>query len=300
MSADATPTPASTLSGRVIAVTGAARGLGRSYVELLARLGADVVASDIDAEPLADIGTAAARSCGTITPIAADATSERGVDSILGTALDQHGRLDGVVANAGLLRSGPILRLSADDVDAVLAVHVRGTVLLTRAAGAHWRGEAAAGRPPRGSIVTTTSAAGLYGFRAEAIYSAAKAAVAAFTIVAADEYARFGVTVNAVAPMARTRLTSWMPAPESGDDPMDPAHVAPLVAWLVGPDAAGVTGRVFEAGGGRVSLPTGWTSGADGELWSSTDLTQVGATVRGLISTSPVGTPMLRATPAAG
>ena len=253
--------------------------------------------STTDAVGELDVARASAAD-GTVTTVAADVTSERGVDSIIATALDAHGRLDGVIANAGLLRSGPILRLTSDDVDTVLAVHVRGTFLLTRAAGVHWRSEAAAGRTVGGSIVTTTSSAGLYGFRAEAIYSAAKAAVAAFTIVAADEFARFGVTVNAVAPVARTRLTSWMPDPVGLDDPFDPAHVAPLIVWLLGPDATDITGRVFEVGGGRVSLPAGWTTGADDELWSTSDLTQVDATIRRLLSTSPAGAPILRATPA--
>lgn len=296
-----TPLRSMPLAGRVIAVTGAARGLGRSYVDLLTVLGADVVANDIDDEALAELGATPIGSGrdpqrGTISSVAADVAASEGVDAIIATAIDSYGRLDGLVANAGLLRSGPILRLTADDVDTVLAVHVRGTFLLARAAGAYWRAEAREGRPVQGSIVTTTSSAGLYGFRAEAIYSAAKAAIAAFTIVAADEFARFGVTVNAVAPVARTRLTAWLADPDPAGDPLDAANVAPLVAWLVGPDSADVTGRVFEAGGGNVSVASGWTHGAEGELTAFSSQTDVDAVVRRLLAAAPLPTPIVTAT----
>jgi methylmalonyl-CoA mutase cobalamin-binding domain/chain len=287
------------LAGRSIVVTGAGRGLGQAYVDLLVALGARVVAGDLDGDALADAAAARLRmdpdSPGRVESVVADVTSAQGIDALVGTALERFGRLDGVVSNAGLLRSGPIVRLSVDDIDTVLAVHVRGTVLLARAAGSWWRSEHKAGRGIGGAFVTTTSSAGLYGFRAEAIYSAAKAAVAAFTLVAADELARFGVTANAVAPLARTRLTSWMGDVGTGpdDDPLAPGHVAPLVAWLVGPDAVDVTGRVFEVGGGHLSVASGWTPGPEVPLTARTTHAEVGTIVHHLLAAAAPPTPIV-------
>ncbi len=293
--ADATP-----LTGRAVVVTGAGRGLGQAYVDLLVTLGADVVAGDLDDDALQAATSAwhgrRAESAGRVESIVADVSSTDGVEALVGAALDRFGRVDGVVSNAGLLRSGPIVQLSVDDIDTVLAVHVRGTVLLARAAGSWWRAEAKAGRGTGGAFVTTTSSAGLYGFRAEAIYSAAKAAVAAFTLVAADELGRFGVTANAVAPVARTRLTSWMGDAGSDDDPLAAAHVAPLVAWLVGPDAADVTARVFEVGGGHVSVASGWTPGSEMALTAHTPHAEVGSIVRHLLAAAPAPTPIVTPT----
>jgi NAD(P)-dependent dehydrogenase (short-subunit alcohol dehydrogenase family) len=134
---------------------------------------------------------------------------------------------------------------------------------LLRAAGRYWRAEAKAGRAVEAAVVLTTSAAGLYGFRAEAAYSASKAAVAMLARVGADELGRYGATVNAVAPVARTRLTEWLGEAPSGprDDPLAAEHVAPVIAWLLGPAARTVTGRVLEAGDGQISAPSTWQPG---------------------------------------
>jgi NAD(P)-dependent dehydrogenase (short-subunit alcohol dehydrogenase family) len=182
--------------------------------------------------------------------------------------------------------------LSAADFDAVQAVHVRGTFLLLQAAAGHWRREAKAGRPAGGAAVLTTSSAGLYGFLGEAAYSAAKAAVAALTLVAAEELARYDVTVNAIAPVARTRLTEWMGGARGDDDPFAPELVAPSVAWLVGGAARHVTGRVFEVGGGRVAIADGWRPVADA-AWAG----DVSALER-LVAGAPAPRPIQRADPA--
>jgi hypothetical protein len=160
-----------------------------------------------------------------------------------------------------------MLQLDPGDLRLLFDVHVTATFRLLQAAGRYWRAESKAGRAVDAAAVLTTSAAGLYGFRAEAAYSAAKAAVAMLARVSADELGRYGATVNAIAPVARTRLTGWLSVEPA--DPMDPAgdrlaaeHVAPVVAWLLGPRARHVTGRVLEAGDGMVSMPDGWRPGA--------------------------------------
>jgi methylmalonyl-CoA mutase cobalamin-binding domain/chain len=286
------------LRDRVVVITGAARGLGRAYTTEAVRLGARVIANDIDADELAQIAGEA------VTTVDADVSTPAGARAVVDAALESTGRLDGVVSNAGALRSGSILKVSPEDVDHVLGVHVRATFLLAQAAGRHWRAEATEGRAPGATLVTTTSSAGLYGFRGEAAYSAAKAAVAAFTIVAADEFARFGVTVNGVAPVARTRLTAWMGAPGSddpADDPLDPSHVAPFVCWLLGPAARQVSGRVFEIGDGSVSVATGWTPGEPETLPAHHDAAQVDAIMCRLVARAhpphPILTPQLPTEP---
>ena len=247
------------LAGRVIIVTGAARGLGRAYTAELCRQGAAVVASDIDGAALKD----AVADLGDACPVACDVTDPAAPRRLLDAALRRYGQVHGLVSNAGLLRSGPILRLDDEDLRLLFDVHVTASFRLLRAAGRYWRGEAKSGRAVDAAVVLTTSAAGLYGFRAEAAYSAAKAAVAMLAVVAADELGRYGATVNAVAPAARTRLTSWLgEAPGGAEaDPWAAEHVAPVVAWLLGQGARGVTGRIIEAGGGQVSVPAGWQPG---------------------------------------
>jgi NAD(P)-dependent dehydrogenase (short-subunit alcohol dehydrogenase family) len=218
---------------------------------------------------------------------------------LLNEALMRFGRLDGVVANAGLLRSGPLVKISAEDFELVHAVHVRGTFLLLQTASRYWRAEAKAGRSVAAAAVTTTSSAGLYGFVGEAAYSAAKAAVAAMTIVAAEELGRYGVTVNAVAPVARTRLTAWMGKAEAArEDPYDPASVAPVVAWLLSDRARGVTGRVFEVGGGRLSVADGWRPGAAMDMPRQSSIREVDALVDQMLVAVPASEPVQRADPA--
>jgi methylmalonyl-CoA mutase cobalamin-binding domain/chain len=251
------------LAGRVVIVTGAARGLGRAYTHELCRQGAGVVANDADEATLDEMAGAVRDVPGSVHPVVCDVTDPDAPRVLLETALDRYGQLHGLVANAGVLRSGPILQLADDDLRLLLDVHVTAAFRLLRAAGGYWRAEARAGRPAEAAVVLTTSAAGLYGFRAEAAYSAAKAGVAMLARVGADELGRYGATVNAVAPVARTRLTRWLGEPSGSpvDDPLAAEHVAPVIAWLLGPTARDVTGRVLEVGNGQVSAPLGWQPG---------------------------------------
>jgi len=251
------------LAGRTVIVTGAARGLGRAYTLELCRQGAAVVADDIDEAALKEVADAARDLPGSVHAVVCDVTGPDAPRTLLDAALRGYGQLHGLVSNAGLLRSGPILQLDDSDLRLLLEVHVTAPFRLLRAAGSYWRAEAKAGRAVEAAVVLTTSAAGLYGFRAEAAYSAGKAAVAMLARVGADELGRYGATVNAVAPVARTRLTEWLgEAPASpGDDPLAAEQVAPVIAWLLGPAARTVTGRVLEAGNGQISAPSTWQPG---------------------------------------
>ena len=251
------------LAGQVVIVTGAAHGLGRAYALELCRQGAAVVADDIDEAALKEVTDAAADLPGSVHAVVCDVTGSDAPRTMLDAALRRYGQLHGLVSNAGLLRSGPILRLDDSDLHLLLEVHVTAPFRLLRAIGGYWRAESKAGRAVEASVVLTTSAAGLYGFRAEAAYSAAKAAVAMLARVGADELGRYGATVNAVAPVARTRLTEWLgeAPPNPGDDPLAADHVAPAIAWLLGPAARNITGRVLEVGNGRISAPSPWQPG---------------------------------------
>jgi NAD(P)-dependent dehydrogenase (short-subunit alcohol dehydrogenase family) len=216
------------------------------------------------------------------------------------SALDRFGRLDAVIANAGLLRSGPLVKIEAEDFDLVQAVHLRGTFLLLQAAARHWRAESKAGREVAAAALTTTSSAGLYGFLGEAAYSAAKAGVAALTLVAAEELARYGVTVNAIAPAARTRLTTWMGVvDDEAEDPYAAAHVAPVAAWLVSAHGRAVTGRVLEVGGDQISVTAGWSPDGSVALPRGTSVEHAGRLIEGLVRAATLPRPVQRADAAA-
>jgi NAD(P)-dependent dehydrogenase (short-subunit alcohol dehydrogenase family) len=253
------------VAGKVAVVTGAGRGIGREEARLLAREGAAVVVNDVaagDESPaeavVAEIGAAG----GEAVVHVGDVSTTDGADSLVATALDRWGRLDVVVNNAGILRDRMIYNLEEDDWDAVVAVHLRGHFLVTRRACRHWRDLAKAGEPVAGRIVNTSSTSGLLGNVGQANYGAAKAGIAAFTQIVAMEMQRYGVTVNAIAPGARTRMTERAygarAADVNGFDPLDPANIAPLVVHLASDAAAHVTGQVFRVHGGRIELYGGW------------------------------------------
>jgi NAD(P)-dependent dehydrogenase (short-subunit alcohol dehydrogenase family) len=258
------------LAGKVVVVTGAGRGLGRAHALALAAAGAQVVVNDLGVNadgtqprsaPAEEVVAEVAAGGGSAIASAHDVSDEDGAAAIVATAVEGFGRLDAVVNNAGILRSGLLLRTSAPDFRKVVDVHLTGTFLVTRAAVSHWRERVKSGHDSvDGRIVNTSSSAGLYGFVGETAYGAAKAAVAAFTLIAAAEIERYGVSVNAIAPQALTRLTAWAAGDPSTQLP-GPEAVSPLVVWLCSDAARGVTGRVFEVGGGRVAVANGWTPG---------------------------------------
>ncbi|WP_055491775.1 SDR family oxidoreductase [Streptomyces sp. TP-A0356] len=261
--------------GRVVIVTGAGRGLGRAHALAFAAEGARVVVNDLgvglDGTPGADspagrVVDEIRAAGGEAVAHGGDVATSAGAASLVRTALETYGRLDTLVNNAGFLRDRMLVNLDEDDWDAVLRVHLKGHFLPLKHAAAHWRAEAKAGRTPGARVVNTSSGAGLLGSVGQGNYSAAKAGIIALTLVAAAELGRYGVQVNAVAPAARTRMTErtfaeTMAAPDSGFDAMAPENVAPLVVWLGATASAGVTGRVFEAEGGRISVMEGWRRG---------------------------------------
>ncbi|WP_367138363.1 MULTISPECIES: SDR family oxidoreductase [Streptomyces] len=278
-------------TGRVAAVTGAGRGLGRAHALAFAAEGARVVVNDVwssSGEARAVVAEIRRRG-GEAVPHTGDVSTDEGAASLVAAALGAYGRLDTLVNNAGILRDRMLVSLGEDDWDAVVAVHLKGHFLPLRHAAAHWRAEHKAGRTPRASVVNTTSGAGLLGSVGQANYAAAKAGVVALTLVAAAELGRYGVRVNAVAPAARTRMTERvfaqaMAAPAAGFDAMAPGNVSPLVVWLGSAGAAGVTGQVFAAEGGRITVMEGWHPGpvADkGDRWTPAE---AGEAVRGLLA----------------
>jgi NAD(P)-dependent dehydrogenase (short-subunit alcohol dehydrogenase family) len=271
--------------GRVVIVTGSGRGLGRAHALAFAAEGARVVVNDLgvglDGTPGAD--SPAARvveeiraAGGEAIAHGGDIATSAGAAGLIAAALDAYGRLDSLVNNAGFLRDRMLVNLDEDDWDAVVRVHLKGHFLPLKHAAAHWRAEAKAGRTPVARVVNTSSGAGLLGSVGQGNYSAAKAGIVGLTLVASAELARYGVQVNAVAPAARTRMTERtfsgaMAAPETGFDAMAPENVSPLVVWLGSAACEGVTGRVFEAEGGRITVMEGWRAGPTvdkGARWS--------------------------------
>jgi NAD(P)-dependent dehydrogenase (short-subunit alcohol dehydrogenase family) len=208
------------------------------------------------------------------------------------TAIDAFGRLDVLVNNAGFLRDRMIVSTAEDEWDSVIRVHLKGHFAPTRFAAAYWREEQKAGNAVDGRVINTSSGAGLLGSVGQGAYSAAKAGIAALTLVESAELARYGVTANAIAPAARTRMTEavfaeTMAAPEDGSfDVMAPENVAPLVAWLASSESAEVTGRVFEVEGGIVSLAVGWQHGPRVDKGARWEPEELGPVVRDLIAQS--------------
>ncbi|MFI5676046.1 SDR family oxidoreductase [Streptomyces cellulosae] len=271
--------------GRVVVITGAGRGLGRAHALAFAAEGARLVVNDLgvglDGTPGADspaerVAAQIRAAGGEAVAHGGDIATSEGAAALIRTAVETYGRLDTLVNNAGFLRDRMLVNLDEDDWDAVLRVHLKGHFLPLKHAAAHWRAETKAGRTPAARIVNTSSGAGLLGSVGQGNYSAAKAGIIALTLVAAAELRRYGVQVNALAPAARTRMTErtfaeTMTAPDTGFDAMAPENVSPLVVWLGSAASAGVTGRVFEAEGGRITVMEGWRPGpsADkGARWS--------------------------------
>jgi len=285
---------------RVVIVTGAARGLGRAHALAFAAEGAAVVVNDVgasltgeghDVGPAADVVAEIEAMGGRAVVNDDDVGDWDGAGRMIAQAIDTFGGLDTLVCNAGIVRDRMIVNMSVDEWDAVMQVHLRGMFCPVRHAVDHWRAMSKAGTPVEARIVTTSSGAGLFGSVSQANYSAAKAGIASFTIVAAAELERYGVRINAIAPSARSRMTEeafadMMRAPEHGFDAMDPANVSPLVVWL-GSSACDVTGRMFETAGGQLSVADGWQHGAVFDKGARYEPDEIGAVVADLVREAP-------------
>ena len=259
--------------GKIAIVTGAGRGIGREHALSLASQGAKVVVNDLggnvdgsggDLSPAEQV-VQEIKGMGGEAIANGDSVSDwAGAERLINTAIETFGDLNIVVNNAGILRDRMLFSMSEAEWDAVINVHLKGTFAPSRFACVYWREQSKAGKPVSGRIINTTSVSGIYGNPGQTNYGAAKAGIASFTNIAALEMARYGVTVNAVAPVALTRMTEGLgPAPESDEDreKRSPRWIAPIVTWLASDEAAEVTGRVFEASGDVLAVSEGWVRG---------------------------------------
>jgi NAD(P)-dependent dehydrogenase (short-subunit alcohol dehydrogenase family) len=277
------------LDGKVAIVTGAGRGIGREHALALAAVGARVVVNDLggslsgegtDSTPAQSVVNEIVAAGGEAVASSDDVSDFAAAEHMIGRAVDRYGRLDILVNNAGILRDRMLVNMTEDEWDAVIAVHLKGHFGPTRHAAAYWREQSKAGEEVRGRVINTSSPSGVFGNVGQANYGAAKAAIAGFTLIAAQELQRYGVTVNCIAPNARTRMTEEtfgdLPEPEEGQfDPLDPGNMSPLVVALSADDAQDITGQCFFVWGGSVNVLRPWDAGellAADERWDADEL----------------------------
>jgi NAD(P)-dependent dehydrogenase (short-subunit alcohol dehydrogenase family) len=254
-------------------VTGAGRGIGREHALLLARQGAKVVVNDVggsidgsgeDVGPAQEVVNEIKEAGGEAVANTSDISTWKGAEELITTAIDSFGQLDVLINNAGILRDRMMVNMTEAEWDAVIQVHLKGTFAPSHFAANHWRERSKAGEEVDGRIINTSSPSGIYGNVGQANYGAAKAGIAAFTIITSMELARYGVTVNAIAPAALTRMTEDLGMGQldgEAREAMSPAKIAPVVCWLASPESASVTGRVFDVTGRMLSVSEGWLRG---------------------------------------
>jgi NAD(P)-dependent dehydrogenase (short-subunit alcohol dehydrogenase family) len=262
------------LQGKVAIVTGAGRGIGREHALALARARAKIVVNDLGVS-LAGEGADEGPAHGVVREVEAlggeavangeNVADFAGAKRLVDHAIESFGRLDILVNNAGILRDRMLVNMEEHEWDAVIEVHLKGHFAPTRHAAAYWRERSKGGEEVRARVINTSSPSGVFGNVGQANYAAAKAGIVGFTLVAAQELQRYGVTVNAIAPNARTRMTEAafgaIPTPEDGFDPADPANNSPIVVALCADEAQTITGQVFFVWGGAVNMLTGWQAG---------------------------------------
>jgi NAD(P)-dependent dehydrogenase (short-subunit alcohol dehydrogenase family) len=291
--------------GRVVIVTGAGRGLGRAHALTFAAEGAKVVVNDLgatlhgegtDLSPAAEVVNEIEAAGGEAIVNGDDVSDWDAAGNMIRQAIDSFGGLDTVVCNAGIVRDRMIVNMTVEEWDAVMRVHLRGMFCPIRHAVGYWREEHKAGNPRAARIVTTSSGAGLFGSVSQANYSAAKAGIATFTIIAAAELARYGILANTIAPSARSRMTEdafaeMMAKPEHGFDAMDPANVSPFVVWLGSADCD-ITGRAFEMAGGQVGVVNGWSRNEALDRGRRWEPSEVGPALLDLVAKAPDPVPV--------
>jgi NAD(P)-dependent dehydrogenase (short-subunit alcohol dehydrogenase family) len=275
------------LEGKVAIVTGAGRGIGREHALALAGAGAKVVVNDLgaslsgegtDRRPAEEVAEEIRSSGGEAVADYENVADFAGAERLVRRALDAFGGLDILLNNAGILRDRMLVNMTEQEWDAVINVHLKGHFAPTRHAAAYWRERSKAGDPVRGRVINTSSPSGVFGNVGQANYGAAKGAIAAFTLIAAQELARYGVTVNCLAPNARTRMTEQtfgeLPPPAEGSDPLDPGNIPPIAVALCADEAQAITGQCFFVYGGAVNVLRPWDVGeltaTDGR-WQAAD-----------------------------
>lgn len=273
-----TTDPSRPLEGKVAVITGAGRGIGREHALLLASQGASIVVNDrggspdgrgADEDPAESVVAEIVAAGGAAIADNSDVTDFTQSEAMIRAAVDTFGGLDILISNAGILRDRTLVSMTEDEWDAVIAVHLKGTFAPSHHAAVYWRDRVKQGLTNDARLITTSSPSGIYGNLGQTNYGAAKAGIASFTVIAAMELQRYGVTVNCIAPGALTRLTEPLVAArgEISDEHrenMSPRWIANVAAWLCGPDAAGVTGRVFDVRGRSVAVAEGWHHGPSG------------------------------------
>jgi NAD(P)-dependent dehydrogenase (short-subunit alcohol dehydrogenase family) len=294
-----------TLDGRVVIVTGGGRGLGRAHCHELARQGATVVVNDLgvgvqgeaggDEEPPAEVVVREIeKNGGAAVADGTSVTDWEGMAALVARTVEQFGQLHAVVNNAGFLRDRILTAMSEDDFDAVIQVHLKGTFALTRHACAYWREQGKAGNRIGGRVVATTSGAGLFGNVGQANYGSAKSAIAMLTRIVALEMHRYGVTANAISPIAATRMLASVGRtadPEAAWDPLDPFNASPVVAWLCTEESGWLSGAVLRVDGNTVQRVEGWSVAGGYRAASGEALTvdELGLGLRKLFGTAPTG-----------
>ena len=279
--------------GRVAIVTGAGRGIGREHALELARQGASVVVNDLggapdgagaDLTPAQQVVEEIFAAGGKAVVNGEDVSDWAGAERLIEHAISEFGGLDVLVNNAGILRDRTIAAMTESEWDAVIRVHLRGTIAPSRFAVAYWRAKfKQTGQPTGARLINTTSASGIYGNFGQSNYGAAKGGIASFTLIAAQELASSGATANAVAPAARTRLTEAL-MPEEYAKSYGPEHISPLVAWLASAQSQQVTGRILDVGGGRIGVAEAWRLGPEATKEGLWDAAELGSVIPDLVS----------------
>lgn len=280
--------------GRIVVITGAGRGIGREHALMMAGEGAKVVVNDLGAEvdgtggelsPAQQVVDEITNMGGEAVVNGDDVSDWDGAQRLINTAIEAFGGLDVVVNNAGILRDRMLANMTEQEWDAVIQVHLKGTFAPARFAAAYWRERAKAGEPNDARIINTTSVSGIYGNPGQTNYGAAKAGIASFTVIAAQELHRYGVTVNAVAPAALTRMTENLgmgQGDEESRNQMHPRWISPIVTWLASAESAPVTGRIFEASGRVFAIAETWNRGPSVDPID--DPNQIGAAVKKMMA----------------
>jgi NAD(P)-dependent dehydrogenase (short-subunit alcohol dehydrogenase family) len=287
------------LEGKVAIVTGAGRGIGREHALALARAGAKIVVNDLgvslsgeggDEGPAHEVVSEIEALGGEAAANGENVADFAGARRMIEAAVESFGRLDILVNNAGILRDRMLVNMDEHEWDAVVEVHLKGHFAPTRHAAAYWRERSKAGEDVRARVINTSSPSGVFGNIGQANYGAAKAGIVGFTLIAAQELQRYGVTVNALAPNARTRMTEAafgdIPAPDDGFDPAAPGNNSPIVVALCADEAQDITGQVFFVYGGVVNMLAGWEAG---ELFRSEGRWDPAELLQELLSRLPDG-----------